>query len=92
MVRFCPNCSAKLGMGIFLIPRLSIDARCPSCEMRIGFSGVFSWGVEIVSILVSFAIYRFVEGKWTEALISLSIAVLFSVIEFFFAQLEVLGK
>lgn len=79
-------------MRVFLMPRMSIDARCPSCNLRIGFTGVFSWGVEIVIILITFSLYRYLEGKGIEALISLAVAVLFSVIEFFFAQLKVLGK
>jgi hypothetical protein len=79
-------------MGIFLNPRLAIDACCPSCNMRIGFTGVFSWGVEIVGTLVTLALYQFVEGRWAEALLSLTVAMIFSVIEYWFAPLKVLGK
>jgi hypothetical protein len=60
--------------------------------MRIGFTGIFAWGLEITLLLLSYGIYVLVEGNWTESLAVLPFAFIFVAIEYRFARLKVLGS
>jgi len=90
MSRCCPNCSAKLSPMLFFTPRLS-HYQCPSCGIRIGYSGVFSWGIEIVFILLCLSVYNLVEGNRTQWVVLLPFAALVTVLQYCFANIKVIG-
>lgn len=92
MSRLCPNCAAELSPSLFLVPRFAHQYRCPSCRSRLGFTGIFSWGLEAILLLLSYAIYRLVNGNLAEALVVIPIALLFVVLEYRFARIKVIGS
>jgi hypothetical protein len=52
---------------------------------------MFSWGLEIAFLLLCFSLYETVDGNWTQAFIALPFAVLVLVLEFYFANIKVIG-
>lgn len=85
----CPNCSAKLGFMAFLLPKTAdFRYRCNGCGAQISFTGVFSWGIEIALLLLSYAIYRLVEGNFVESLIAAPLALLAVGAQYYFAPIR----
>ena len=80
-----------MGLKQFLTPKLSASLRCPSCRVRIEFSGPFSWGMEFAYLLLSICIYQLVDGNYTQCLIILPFAFLFMALDFRYSRMEALG-
>jgi hypothetical protein len=91
MSRHCPNCSAKLGLPVFLIPRSLFEYRCASCGIGMEFNGMLWWGLELAYLIITLAIYQAVEGNWVECLVALPFAVAIMVLQYRYARLEVNG-
>ena len=91
MPRHCPSCSAKLSPFLFFLPKFIRQPSCPSCGSRIGYTGLFSWGVEIGYLLISYGIYRLIEGNFIQALAVMPIAVAIMILEYRFARLKVVA-
>ena len=91
MSRHCPNCSAKLGLRLFLIPRSLFAYRCPACGIGMEFTGMLWWGLELAYFIITLAIYQAVEGNWVECLVTLPFAVAIMALQFRYARLEVNG-
>lgn len=92
MVRVCPNCSARLSSCLFLVPRFLHQYRCPSCNSAIAFTGAYSWGLGGLGLLLSYAIYRIVDGNFMQAVAVLPIALLIVGLEYRFARLKVVDR
>jgi hypothetical protein len=52
---------------------------------------MFSWGLEIAFLLLCFSIYDTVDGNLTEALVALPFAILVLALQFYFANIKVIG-
>lgn len=91
MSRHCPRCAAKLSPSVFLLPKFMRSPTCPSCKSQIEYAGVFSWGIEIGYLLISYGIYRLIEGNLSQALVVIPIAIVFMIFEYHFARIKIAG-
>lgn len=91
MKRYCPHCSVKVGARFFLFPKSIFRYRCPSCDLKLAFTGPFAWGLDAAYLLLSFAIYGLIEGNFIQALVILPVALLITMLQYYLAPIKVVG-
>lgn len=92
MLRQCPDGSARLSLLRFLVPKLLVEQRCHSCNVRLKVSGPFHWGMEVADLFIAYAIYRLIQGDLAQTLAALGVAILCGVLEYRFCRIEVAGR
>jgi hypothetical protein len=89
MPRHCPRCASALRPSLIMLPKFMLQHRCPSCGAQLKFTRLFSWGLAIAYLLVSYAIYRLIDGNFTEALLIMPIAATFMAVEYHVAEIKI---
>jgi hypothetical protein len=90
MQRTCPRCSHQLSRKLFFF-KFTRQFICSSCGSKIRFGGIFSWGTQVLILLVVFGIYRGVDENIFQAFVVLPIAILFILLEYQFARIEIIN-
>lgn len=91
MKHYCPHCRVKVVARFFLFPKSVLHYRCPSCDLKLTFTGPFAWGLDIAYLLLSFAIYDLIKGNHIQALVLLPVALLITMLQYYLAPIKVVG-
>jgi hypothetical protein len=85
----CPNCRSRIGFSAFARPRFSNSFKCPTCSAELKLRDPFVWGAELAALLISFGVYRAVNGNLRELLLMVPIGIAIMVVQYRFVRIEV---